>query len=159
MEDIKQFNKLLVKRDKTILGAASNTLKELKIRWPDRAVIIDEMSDYLLELRAMLGEEGWKGYIPKRPEPIADVAIEETLELIAAQDAEKLMRQKAEAKAKNEAELAEKKRVAEEQLKKQQEAEARKRAAEEVAKAIELEKVEKAEKKAALQAQMDELEV
>ena len=129
MEDIKQFNELLVRRDKTILGAASNLLKALKTRWPERASVFDEMSSYLLELRAKLGEEGWKGYIPKPPVPIAEIAIDDTLELVAAQEAEKLIAERI----------------------------ARKKAADEVEQALALEKAEKKAALEAQIAELEEL--
>jgi len=129
MEDLKEFYKQLVIRDKTILGTASNTLKELKVKWPDRATVIDEMSSYLLELRNMLTTEGWKGYLIKPIRIIEMDTIEDTLELISAVEAEKI--------------LAEKK--------------ARAKAAEDIAKAIELERLEKEAKKAALLAELEGL--
>lgn len=114
-EDKKEFYKRSVIRDKSILGAASNTLRELKDRWPERAEALDEASDYLLELRDQLTGEGWRGYARIKSIPVAEEAIDETLEIVAAQEeAEELA--KAE-KAKKEAEVAAKKAALQAELK------------------------------------------
>jgi len=114
-EDKKEFYKRSVIRDKSILGAASNTLRELKDRWPERAEALDEASDYLLELRDQLTGEGWRGYARIKSIPVAEKAIDETLEIVAAQEeAEELA--KAE-KAKKEAEVAAKKAALQAELK------------------------------------------
>ena len=122
-EDKKEFYKRSVIRDKSILGAASNTLRELKDRWPERAEALDEASDYLLELRDQLTGEGWRGYARIKFE-FATEAIDETLEIVAAQEEAKAFELKKQAeelakaeKAKKEAEVAAKKAALQAELK------------------------------------------
>ena len=123
-EDKKEFYKRSVIRDKSILGAASNTLRELKDRWPERAEALDEASDYLLELRDQLTGEGWRGYARIKSIPVAEEAIDETLEVVAAQEEAKAFELKKQAeelakaeKAKKEAEVAAKKAALQAELK------------------------------------------
>ena len=172
MEDVKQFNELLVKRDKTILGAASNLFLALKARWPELKDVLDEMSVEALKLRARLGEEGWKGYNPKPisidtktilTDPIAlhiHASIEKQI------DADKLAKEIEAKRLAKEKALAEKQRVADEkaeekaefdaELKRVKDQRAEKRAIA-AAKQTELEDA-KAKKKAELKAQLAELE-
>jgi len=120
MEDVKQFNELLVKRDKTILGAASNLFLALKARWPELKDVLDEMSVEALKLRARLGEEGWKGYNPK----IKEVVITEDVPIDELVDADKLAKEIEAKRLAKEKALAEKQRVADEKAKKKAELEA-----------------------------------
>ena len=113
MEDKKLFYKDVLQRDITILRTAANTLKSLEHRFT-----IEGISAALVKISEDLLSEGWNGYVPK---PIAEIAIDDTLELVAA---EELKKKEAEAQAKKEAEIAEKKRVADEKAKKKAQLEA-----------------------------------
>ena len=150
MEDLKNFYKTALQRDISILRTAANTLGDLAYRWPDQITVIKDLAAYLIKISEQTLAGGWKAYALKaRVIPIAEVALEDTLELIAAQEAVKIKQAEASMEKANKI------------LKEQQEKIARAKAAEVVTKALALEKAEKAEKaekKAALEAQIAELE-
>ena len=158
-EDKKEFYKKMVIQDKTILGAASNTLKELAVRWPSKAQVLDAASDYLLQLRDNLTAEGWRGYSSKNylPGVIKDVEAEiEEATINEITEADELARVVEEKRLAKEEALAEKERVKTEKAEKKAELEAARLKAEELLVIKEAE--EKAIKKAELEAQLEQLE-
>ena len=130
MEDLKNFYKTALQRDITILRTAANTLGDLAYRWPEQITVIKDLAAYLIKISEQTLAGDWKAYALKaRVIPIAEVAIEDTLELIAAQEAQQLLAEKI----------------------------ARKKAADEVEQALALEKAEKKAALEAQIAELEEL--
>ena len=130
MEDLKNFYKTALQRDISILRTAANTLGDLAYRWPDQITVIKDLAAYLIKISEQTLAGGWKAYALKaRVIPIAEVALDDTLELVAAEEATRILAEK----------------------------QARKKAAEEVEKALALEKAEKKAALEAQIAELEEL--
>ena len=130
MEDLKNFYKTALQRDITILRTAANTLGDLAYRWPEQITVIKDLAAYLIKISEQTLAGGWKAYALKtKTIPIAEVAMDDTLELIEAQEAQQLLAEKI----------------------------ARKKAADEVEQALALEKAEKKAALEAQIAELEEL--
>ena len=71
MEDRKTAYLNALNLDTSVLGKASNTLNTLKGLFPDLKEEITKSRSLILKLKELLGENGWKIYMPKpKPEVI-----------------------------------------------------------------------------------------